>query len=492
MVFTKDTNKTKDMKKIEDMEIRNNHKNQKTVKTASAIFSESLKSLKSLMPFFANNEKKGSRVKAHIAAMVAMLLIIGVGDVWGGNVVYTFNTDAGISALGITKPSTGAGTDLGTSFSQTISPITMTTPTNGKTATRVWNSSGTLDLRIYKDGTFCFTAASGYNITRIVLTGSTVGGFTKNVGSFSAGTWTGTASSVTLTATETEKINTITIYYCDKSVTISKGTETNCTFTLSKSGTQASCDGVSTTVTVSPTTGYGTPVVTQSGASAAPGITGTGTTRTVTYAANTTGTSTINVSCSANNYTITLNNESATTAGTGNITATYNASTNLTSAIIKPTKTGWVFGGYYTSKNGGGTQIIDANGNVIASAGGGSTYTDASRNWKYAGNITLYAKWTCTVTWSVNGSTSVYPTQTITYNSAGCKVSSVPTPNAGDYCGDKFMGWTRTDIGAIGLDKEEDASDITALGMFSNVAGSPELKTIGNITFYAVFANYAE
>lgn len=107
------------MEKIEDMEIRNNHKNQKTVKTASAIFSESLKSL---MPFFANNEKKGSRVKegeaptnlqlisflspttvstssrkwAHIAAMVAMLLIIGVGDVWGTTVngSYTFGSSA--------------------------------------------------------------------------------------------------------------------------------------------------------------------------------------------------------------------------------------------------------------------------------------------------------------------------------------------------------------------------------------------------------------
>ena len=73
---------------MEDMENRNNHKNQKTVKTAGAIFSESLKSL---MPFFANNEKKGSRVKAHIAAMVAMLLIIGVGNAWGANETVTWS-----------------------------------------------------------------------------------------------------------------------------------------------------------------------------------------------------------------------------------------------------------------------------------------------------------------------------------------------------------------------------------------------------------------
>lgn len=194
-------------------------------------------------------------------------------------------------------------------------------------------------------------------------------------------------------------ISSVVLVYgppCDKNVTISAGTATNCTFELSNSGSQPSCDGVATTVTVSPSTGYGTPVVSQSGASAAPTITGSGNEWTVTYAANTTSTSTIAVSCSANNYTITLNNQSATTAGTASITATYNANTNLsgTPAITVPAKTGYTFGGYYTATGGSGAQIIDASGNVNASAGGGSTYTDASKNWKYADGIELYAKWT--------------------------------------------------------------------------------------------------
>ena len=269
---------------------------------------------------------------------------------------------------------------------------------------------------------------------------------------------------------------------CDKAVTISKGGSTNCSFTLSKTGSQASCDGVSTTVTVSPTSGYGSPSVTQSGASATPTITGSGNSWTVTYAANTTGTSTINVSCSANNYTITLDKDlTPTTAGTASITATYNANTNLTSAITKPTKTGWTFGGYYTAKNGGGTQIIDANGNVIASVSG---YTDASRNWKYANNITLYAKWTCTVTWSVNTSTSVYSAQTVTYNASSCKVASVPTPSAASYCGDKFMGWSKKSAGT------ESKTTTYYDDLFSDVSGSPTIT--GNTTFYAVFADYAD
>ena len=270
---------------------------------------------------------------------------------------------------------------------------------------------------------------------------------------------------------------------CSNSVTINKGTGTNCTFTLSKSGSQASCDGVSTTVTVSPTSGYGSPSVTESGASAAPMITGSSNTYTVAYAANTTGTSTINVSCSANNYTINLNTDlTPTSAGTTSITATYNASTNLTSAITKPTKTGWTFGGYYTAKNGGGTQIIDASGNVIASVSG---YTDASKNWKYAGNITLYAKWTCTVTWSVSGATNVYSTQTVTYNASGSKVASIPgPPSPASYCGDKFMGWT--------TESSVSQDDDTGLGLFTTVLGSPDIKSIGDITFYAVFADYDE
>ena len=91
-----------------------------------------------------------------------------------------------------------------------------------------------------------------------------------------------------------------------------------------------------------------------------------------------------------NKYTITLNaGEGTTTAGTTSIAVTFDAYTNLTSAITTPTKSGKVFDGYYTGANGSGTQIIDEFGNIIASAGGGSTYTDADKKWKYAGSIDL-------------------------------------------------------------------------------------------------------
>ena len=132
---------------------------------------------------------------------------------WADNAVYTFNTDAGISALGITKPSAGAGTNLSTTNPYVVSGVSMSVTNGASTATRVWNSNGTLDLRIYSGSKLTFQPPTGNIITSIVLAGNTVGGFTANGGTFSAGTWEGSSSSVELTATGTEKINTITVTY---------------------------------------------------------------------------------------------------------------------------------------------------------------------------------------------------------------------------------------------------------------------------------------
>ena len=51
--------------------------------------------------------------------------------------------------------------------------------------------------------------------------------------------------------------------------------------------------------------------------------------------------------------------------------------------ITKPTRAGYTFGGYYTAKNGGGTQYVDANGVCV-----NNLYSTV------AANSTLYAKWT--------------------------------------------------------------------------------------------------
>ena len=94
----------------------------------------------------------------------------------------------------------------------------------------------------------------------------------------------------------------------------------------------------------------------------------------------------------ANTYKITLDNKSATTAGTTSIYEKYNTgiyldsdlkTTMTTSAnpITKPVKTGYTFKGYYTKENGQGDQIINADGYI----------TEVITNTTYTANTTLYA-----------------------------------------------------------------------------------------------------
>ena len=126
---------------------------------------------------------------------------------------FIFNTDNGISALGITKPNAGEGTNLDSSY--TVGGVTMAV-TNGSTATRVWNSNGNLDLRIYKSGgSLTFSVESGKKITSIEIAGSTTNVFSVNSGTYSSGTWTPETdvNLVVFTATGTGKINTIAVTY---------------------------------------------------------------------------------------------------------------------------------------------------------------------------------------------------------------------------------------------------------------------------------------
>ena len=112
----------------------------------------------------------------------------------------------------------------------------------------------------------------------------------------------------------------------------------------------------------------------------------------------------------ANTYKVTLDNKSATTAGTTTIYEKYNTGiyldsaltkvmTTTTNPITKPAKTGYTFKGYYTKENGQGDRIINENGYI----------TDKATNTTYTANTTLYAyykdetKPTLTLTNSSNG-----------------------------------------------------------------------------------------
>lgn len=158
---------------------------------------------------------------------------------------------------------------------------------------------------------------------------------------------------------------------------------------------------------------------------------------------------TLGVNWQANKYMVTLDNQSATTAGTTKAYYQYNtaqkmsdgsyctyySSSSLTSSncltngytITKPTKTGYTFKGYYTGTNGTGTQYINANGSFI-----GELYKNN------ASNITLYAYWTpntYTVTFNANGGSVSTSSKTVTYNST---YGTLPTPTKTGYT---FVGW---------------------------------------------------
>ncbi len=121
-------------------------------------------------------------------------------------VVFDFSSDAGIAALGITKPDAGKGTNLTSAL--VLDGVTLT-PADGSTKTRVWNSSGNLDLRVYASGG-SLTFSAEEDITTIDVVGTAVA-FSEIAEGTSR--WQGEAAkSVKLTATATSKITKITVW----------------------------------------------------------------------------------------------------------------------------------------------------------------------------------------------------------------------------------------------------------------------------------------
>lgn len=113
-------------------------------------------------------------------------------------------------SLGLTKPSSSANITAAI----VVGDVTLTT-TNGGTATRLWNSSGTCDLRVYSNGgSLTFTVPEGSVITQIVFTGAAASsGYSASAGTLRSGTWTGSNQSVKFTASSNLKISTAVVTY---------------------------------------------------------------------------------------------------------------------------------------------------------------------------------------------------------------------------------------------------------------------------------------
>ena len=126
-----------------------------------------------------------------------------------------------------------------------------------------------------------------------------------------------------------------------------------------------------------------------------------------------------------NHYTVTFEQGSPTFQGTGEVEATYGAALP---AISVPSKTGYIFGGYYTGENGTGTQYYNENG--------------VGTTWGEAANTTLHAKWTgisYQVAFDANEGSGTIANQNLTYGAAATALTSNTTQitRTGYY----FLGW---------------------------------------------------
>lgn len=122
-------------------------------------------------------------------------------------------------------------------------------------------------------------------------------------------------------------------------------------------------------------------------------------------------TKTITAKFSAKTYTVTLDNQGATTAGQTSVTTTYNAAMPSIASNL-PKKTGYTFNGYFDAVSGG-TQYYNADGT-------------SARTWNKTSNTTLYAQWkeqTFHLAGAMNGWSTTSNKMTISNGIATCTLS---------------------------------------------------------------------
>ena len=116
----------------------------------------------------------------------------------------------------------------------------------------------------------------------------------------------------------------------------------------------------------------------------------------------------------AKTYTVTLDNQEATTAGATSVTATYNAAMPSIASNL-PKKTGYAFQGYFDAISGG-TKYYNADGT-------------SAMNWDKTSATTLYAQWTCVDPTNINisGEYIRFPGETIELTVSGDNIAADAT-----------------------------------------------------------------
>ena len=175
----------------------------------------------------------------------------------------------------------------------------------------------------------------------------------------------------------------------------------------------------------------------------------------MTVPVDTYGSITLTAQWEANEYTITLDQNSATTEGTKSVVATYDSPT-LSVEIDNPERTGHTFLGWTTGLNTGDV-VIGTDGTLQASVEG---YTDESGNWILTSGTTLYASWrvhTYTIRFHANTGSGEMDDLAMTYGIA----KDLPA-NTFEKAGFTFQGWARTEEStSVEYVDEENVIDLT-------------------------------
>ena len=285
-----------------------------------------------------------------LAMVLTVLFTLGVGQIWAAT--ETLSCSAG-----------------------TISNNTMTFSTTNFTFVHAKGDGSSFasysPWRVYAKNTVTITAGSGvasidkieivHNSTYYSTIESSSG--TVTMAATSGGTTTinstsGKTVTLTVTGSSQSRWSSIKITYtaassCDKKVTVNKGTPSNGSFSISKTGTYETCAAplVITLSNITPSAGYQFSAITQSGVDAAK-VTIDNNNKTVTYAQNTSGTSTINVTFNAlPTHTVTwkVNGETYTTGSPTTQVYDGDKVTKLPTAPDPANYCGQVFAGWTTT-----------------------------------------------------------------------------------------------------------------------------------------------
>jgi uncharacterized repeat protein (TIGR02543 family) len=150
-------------------------------------------------------------------------------------------------------------------------------------------------------------------------------------------------------------------------------------------------------------------------------------------------------------YTVTFNNSGGNTAANPAEKTVASPATNVGALPVSPTRTGYIFGGWYTQANGGGTSFTESTA--------------------VTGNITVYAKW----------NTYSY---TVTFNNSGGNTAANPAA--------KTVASPETSIDALPAPPSRNGYSFDSWNTQANGGGTlftASTTVSGNITVYAQWTN---